>query len=148
MPKATAVLGYGAAMFVLACFLRVAPATAAELDVQISKLRSAQGKVIVCLFKEAQDFPACDKQVPFRRLELSASTQPLTAIFRDIPDGSYAVAAAHNETGKLELNFLGIPKFGVGLKTGGWSLLGPGSFAKNSIDLRGRAQVDVEMRYF
>jgi uncharacterized protein (DUF2141 family) len=124
-------------------------AHAADIEISVAKLRTTNGKVVVCVWNQEADFPACDQQQPFRKAEMSAA-EPKLIVFADVPDGTYAVSAYHDETGKLERNFIGIPKFGVGFRADGWPYpIGKPSFVKNKFDLTGkRIKIDIEMKYF
>jgi uncharacterized protein (DUF2141 family) len=108
-------------------------AHAADIEISVAKLRTTNGKVVVCVWNQ----------------EMSAA-EPKLIVFADVPDGTYAVSAYHDETGKLERNFIGIPKFGVGLRADGWPYpIGKPSFVKNKFDLTGkRIKIDIEMKYF
>ena len=102
------------------------------------------------LWKDETNFPACDQNQPFRRIEVLAAAQQKTAVFGDLPNGTHAISAMHDENGKLERNMIGMPKFGVGLKPDGWPYpIARPSYAKNRFDLvGGRHKITIEMRYF
>lgn len=86
------------------------------LSVKVSELRNAEGSVFVCLWRaEDKGFPRCDKGSPFKKL--NAKSHNPVVMFSDVPSGNYAVSVFHDEkdTGKMETNFLGFPKSGIGV---------------------------------
>ena len=88
------------------------------------------------LWKDETNFPACDQNQPFRRIEVLAAAQQKTAVFGDLPNGTHAISAMHDENGKLERNMIGMPKFGI--KPYVWPYpIGKPSFAKIKFNLAG-----------
>jgi len=89
----------------------------ATLTIKITGARNAKGQVGVALFQEAKGFPE-DASNAIRRQNVDIDPQSLSAeiVFRDIPQGIYAVSVRHDENmnGKLDKNFVGIPKEGYG----------------------------------
>lgn len=94
------------------------PADAARLIVTIDGLRNANGDVYVALFSKPYEFP--DGDYSDAHVKLKARTTPLTVVFDNLPPGTYAVGAYHDEdgNGKLDTNFLGYPIEGYALSNG------------------------------
>src|SRR5438105_1664158 len=102
----------------LALVLIAGPASAARIIVTISGLHSAQGNVFVGLYANASKFlngNQCDAQKRVR-----ASTGPITVVFDNLPPGTYAIGAFHDENANdhLDTNFLGLPLEGYALSNG------------------------------
>ena len=136
-------------LLVATAALLPAMALAADLEVTISKLRNTAGKVIICVWNSAADFPACDVKQPFRRAEISAAAVPKLVTIADLPDGDYAIVAMHDEGNGLKRSTFGFPLFGVGLKSDGWPWpIGRPSYARNAVRLTGKTTLTIEMRYF
>jgi uncharacterized protein (DUF2141 family) len=94
------------------------PASAARIIVTIDGLHSAQGDVFVGLYATPSKFlngNQCDAQ---RRVR--ASRRPITVVFDNLPPGTYAVGAFHDENANdhLDTNFLGLPIEGYALSNG------------------------------
>lgn len=84
------------------------------IRVQITGLRNERGQVICALFASAEDFPKrYDRAVARAIAKIDAGHA--TCEF-EAPPGTYAVSALHDENsnGKLDTNWLGIPREGVG----------------------------------
>ncbi|HJT01783.1 MAG TPA: DUF2141 domain-containing protein [Terriglobales bacterium] len=85
------------------------------IHVGIEGLRSDRGQVLCGLFSSAADFPKkADRAVAHAKS--SIADRHAMCEFQDVPPGTYAVSVFHDENlnGKLDTNFLGIPREGVG----------------------------------
>ena len=84
------------------------PASAARIIVTIDGLHSAQGNVFVGLYATPSKFLNGNQSDAMRKVR--ASTGPITVAFDNLPPGTYAVGAYHDENGNdhLDTNFLGL----------------------------------------
>lgn len=100
------------------------PVLAADLTVKLSGIKSTDGSVRVQLFSQADAFP---DGAPDQQQVLPASTDGVTATFKDLAPGEYAVGAYHdaNDNEKLDANFMGMPTEDVG-NSGEKALAKPG----------------------
>ena len=115
----------------LACAASLAAeAAAADLEVRIEGLRSADGQVRVALHRQVPEgaFPSDDSVVAasFRR----AAQGAVRVVFADVVPGAYAVAAFHDADGDgaLNQNVVGMPTEGHGFSNGARGFMGPPSF--------------------
>ena len=110
-------------------------AAAADLEVRIEGLRSADGDVRVALHRQLEDgnFPADDGVVGAIMRPSASGT--VRVIFADVAPGAYAVAAFHDADGDgaLNQNFLGMPAEGYGFSNGAVGFMGPPSFADAAV---------------
>lgn len=105
--------------FAAAAFVFVAgPASAARIIVTIDGLKSAQGNVFVGLYASPAKFLQGNQTDAQRRVK--ASTAPVTVVFDNLPAGTYAVGAFHDENANdhLDTNVLGLPTEGYALSNG------------------------------
>ena len=81
------------------------------LNIEILNVQKNQGKIVVEIYKDEASW----LESPFRKATLSTDGVSKTASF-NIPHGKYAISIYQdiNENGKLDMNFLGIPKEPVG----------------------------------
>ncbi len=81
------------------------------LKMVILNVQKNRGKIVVDIYKDKSDW----LKIPFRKIILSTDESSKTASF-DIPQGKYAVSIYQDisENGKLDQNFLGIPKEPIG----------------------------------
>ncbi len=89
----------------------------ATLTVLITGARSAKGKMVVWLFKDAPGYPSDTSKI-FRQqsVDVDPSTKTAQVIFKDLPQGTFALTVLHDENnnGKMDKNFFGIPKESYG----------------------------------
>ena len=87
------------------------------LTVRVTGARNSKGKIGVTLFQNAEGFPDdASKAIRQQSVEIDAKTMSTQVTFKDIPQGTYAVSVLHDENGngKMDKNFVGIPKEGYG----------------------------------
>jgi uncharacterized protein (DUF2141 family) len=87
------------------------------LTVRVTGARNAKGKIGVTLFQDAQGFPDdTSKAIRQQSAEIDPKTMSAQITFKDVPQGTFAVAVLHDENsnGKMDKNFVGIPKEGYG----------------------------------
>jgi uncharacterized protein (DUF2141 family) len=73
-----------------------------------------------------------------------------TCQFENIPSGTYAVSVFHDENsnGKLDTNFLGIPREGVGASNNAKGHLGPPKFSAAAFHHSGsRTALKITVKY-
>lgn len=100
-----------------------------DCTVQITGLKSNSGKCIVYLYKDKKGFPIEPKYAVATTSALIKDSKAL-AVFKGISSSEYAISVVHdeNDNGKLDTNFLGIPKEGIGTSNNAKSTLGPPSY--------------------
>jgi uncharacterized protein (DUF2141 family) len=98
----------------------------ADLSIQIDKLQSTNGNLMIALYDNAANFPL--KPVQARKLPVQQGEQQLQ--FKDLPTGDYAVAVYHdaNSNGQIDKNEIGIPTEGYGFSNNAAGKKGPPSF--------------------
>lgn len=104
--------------FAAALLFMAGPASAARIVVTIDGLHSNQGNVFVGLYAGPAKFLQGNQSDAQRKVR--ASTGPVTVVFDNLPPGTYAVGAFHDENGNdhLDTNFLGLPTEGYALSNG------------------------------
>lgn len=111
-------------------FLWAAAGHAADLEVELQGIHSADGQVLVALHRETPraDFPSDATVVA--NAAAPAATDAVVVVFRGLPAGTYAVAAFHdaNGDGELNANFVGMPTEGYGFSNDARGFMGPPAF--------------------
>lgn len=125
-------IGYAAPILVLAILpisaQAEAPASQTSVEVDISGVRNAKGKVLVCMTANPKAFPDCGKDPKSRKLALPAGPS-LVARFDDVSPGTYAVALIHDENGNNRMDVaLFLPREGFGMSRNPKIGIGPPSF--------------------
>jgi uncharacterized protein (DUF2141 family) len=114
-----------------------APSTG-TLTVNLSNFRNDKGNAVVELFYGEKGFP----KLPERALKIiyvPIKAKRATAIFENLPPGEYAVSVYHDENNnrKMDTNFFGIPKEGVGASNNARGHFGPPMYSDAKFNFNG-----------
>ena len=140
-----------AGSLVVACgALGQTPAPAENVvHVEISGLRNDHGQMLCALFSSAEAFPKkADKAVV--RLTAKIAERQATCDFIGVAPGTYAISVVHDENanGKLDTNFIGMPREGVGASNDAKGHMGPPKFGAASFPYRGgRLELKIHVKY-
>jgi uncharacterized protein (DUF2141 family) len=104
--------------FALALVFTAGAASAARIIVTIDGVHSTQGNVFVGLYASPSKFLVGNQTDAMKRV--TASPGPITVTFDNLPPGTYAVGAYHDENANdhLDTNLLGLPTEGYALSNG------------------------------
>lgn len=121
----------------------------ATITVEITGLRSSDGKVGISLFRSEEGFPG-DSEKAIERAYIEIENQSATVIFEDLLPGNYAIAVYHDEDedGEIETNFIGIPKEGTGSSNNPKARMGPPRYEDCKFDIATTNYLKIEMKYF
>lgn len=117
------------------------------VEVTVTGVRNAAGHVLVAVCDQASFLaPTC----PYRG---RAPARPGAVLVRvtGVPAGTYAVQAFHdeNDNGKLDRNFLGMPREGMGFSRDAPMRFGPPDFAAAAVTLTAEGgALSFALRYF
>jgi len=128
----------GIFLFSTSLFAQSGAARENVLRVEIDGLRNARGQVVCALFSSARDFPKkAEKAVAHATSSIVHGGA--TCEFQSIASGTYAVSVFHDENsnGKLDTNFMGIPREGVGASNNAKGRFGPPKFAAAAFQYSG-----------
>jgi uncharacterized protein (DUF2141 family) len=121
------------------------------IHVEIKGLRNDKGQMLCALYSSAQteSFPKkADKAVA--RLSAPIAERQAICDFMGIHPGTYAVSVVHDENsnGKLDTNFIGMPREGVGASNDAKGHMGPPKFSAASFRYDGgRLDLTIHIRY-
>ncbi len=122
-------------------------ASANELTVAVSGLRSLEGVVHIAVYDREDAFPS-------RQALAGTAVEPagdgVLAVFSDLPEGRYAVAVFHDENanGRFDRGPFGLPREGFGFSNDAPVLFGPPSFRQAAVALPEEGKtINVRMRY-
>ena len=125
-------------MKMLAIVLFIAGTTTAQLKVEVQDARNDEGLIRVALWAGAKGFPREVTMAKQRRQGKPVSRRVVLE-FADLTPGRYVVTAIHDENsnGKLDANFVGIPKERYGFSNGARGKLGPPPFSEAEFSYEG-----------
>lgn len=115
----------------------------------IERLHSDRGQVVCALFSDADAFPKRIDRA-FARTSARILAGHAMCEFPQVPAGTYAISVFHdeNENGKLDTNWLGIPREGVGASNNPAPRMGPPKFAAARFQYsEGSMNVEIIVRY-
>jgi uncharacterized protein (DUF2141 family) len=110
------------------------------IHVKVLNIRNSTGTVDCALFDSPNGFPIEALNLAMNAVVIRVrNTKVVRCNFEDIPPGTYALAVIHDENmnGKLDTNWLGIPKEGYGFSNGVKAFLGAPSFSAASFKYDG-----------
>ncbi|MCB9637965.1 MAG: DUF2141 domain-containing protein [Myxococcales bacterium] len=119
------------------------------IHIHIKGLRSNKGFVSITLFNSAKGYPM-RPQHAVARLQLKLKSDKALFVFRDLPFGRYAAAAYHDENGngKLDTNWIGIPREGTAASNDAKGFMGPPKFRDANFPLsRKSLTISMKMNY-
>ena len=116
------------------------------LEVVVKNIKNDQGVLMVGIFNNEKTFT----RKVWKGEKPKAQTGTMTIVFQDIPAGAYAISVFHdaNENGKLDTNFMGIPKEGFGFSNDAMGSFGPPSFELARFDCPPGHPISVTLKYF
>ena len=109
------------------------------IHVKILNIRNSTGTVDCALFDSPEGFPIEVLRSATNVMVIKVRKTQARCDFEDIPPGTYAIAVIHDENmnGKLDTNWLGVPKEGYGFSNDVKALLGVPSFSAASFEYNG-----------
>jgi uncharacterized protein (DUF2141 family) len=119
------------------------------IHVEIGGLRNDKGQVLCDLYSSADGFPKNgDKAVAHAKAPISSAHA--VCEFPDVKPGTYAVSVFHDENsnGKLDTNFMGMPREGVGASNKAKGHFGPPKFDAAAFRFSGgRLEMKITITY-
>jgi uncharacterized protein (DUF2141 family) len=122
-----------------------------SLEVNFSKLKSSKGQVCMSLFSGASGFPRAEQGASIVSRRCAPIIQGTAQVIFNVPYGNYAIAAVHDTNGdmKLNSNFLGIPKEGIGFSNNPRVRTKPPSFVESQfLVTNAKTRLQIQMQYF
>ena len=143
------ILAIAAAFLAITSTARAQTPQKNQIHVEIGGLRNDKGQVVCALFSSAADFPKNAQKAVFRTTAPIADRQAVCE-FHEVAPGNYAVSVFHDENsnGKLDTNFMGIPREGVGASNNAKGHFGPPKFAAAAFRFEGgRFELKITIGY-
>lgn len=120
------------------------------IHVTILNIRNSTGTVDCALFDSANGFPVDVLRSAMRLVAMKVPDTEARCDFESIRSGSYALVVLHDENmnGKLDTNWLGIPKEGYGFSNDVKATFGAPSFSAASFSYDGQTlDMTITLRY-
>lgn len=120
-----------------------------NLIVIVHKIRNHSGQMGFLLFNSKEGFPNHPEKALVSAF-IKVVADSIEHTFINIPLGSYAISAFHDENNdkKVNSNFLGIPKEGIGVSNNIKGSFGPPKFDDAKFDFARSAQtINISLTY-
>lgn len=116
------------------------------LEVTIVGIENDKGEILLGLFSNEKDF----LKHPVRGEKYKSAPGTIKVTLQGVTSGTYALSVVHdaNTNGRIDTNFVGIPKEGFGFSNDAMGLMGPPGFQKASFHWTGKESVVIHLRYF
>ena len=134
---------------VLASLNLPAAANAAELEVEITDVRSADGMVRLALYNDPDKFPKRSGSIAGG--DVVAVKGSVVYVFRNLPPGLYAVAIYHdaNANRRFDKNALGLPREGFGFSNDARPVFSAPGFDAAAVTLKApRTRIKISLAYW
>lgn len=129
------------------------PARAAEpgnIELKL-EIQAHKGPIYCRLFASAKGYPMKGEHAQ-KTMKADVKATTATCRFIGVPPGSYAIMAFHdlNDNGKLDTNWMGIPREGVVASNNAKGRMGPPSFKDASFKLEagGTFSQSLKVKYY
>jgi uncharacterized protein (DUF2141 family) len=119
------------------------------IHVEVVGMRNEKGQVSCALYSAADGFPK-EGQKAIQHTTSPISDKKASCEFQGIATGTYAVSVFHDENsnGRLDTNFLGIPREGVGASNDAKGHMGPPKFNAAAFQFAGgRISLKITIHY-
>jgi uncharacterized protein (DUF2141 family) len=104
----------------------------ADLTVLATGFDSDKGELRIALYNSKPGFSRNDATGAFMAVATGITAKKAMFVFENIPPGTYAIKAFHDENGnqRLDTNFLGIPRERYAFSNNARGLFGPPAYEK------------------
>jgi uncharacterized protein (DUF2141 family) len=105
-----------------------------SITVNIKDVGNNDGKMFLALYNTDADF----LNTSFKGMQSAIENEQCTVTFQNIPAGVYAVSIFHdeNDNGKMDSNFMGIPKEDYGCSNDASGFMGPPKWDDAKFELK------------
>ena len=114
------------------------------VDVTITGIENTDGNVEIGIFNSKSTFAIFGKEIQGAKVKPTKKGS-LNYTFENLPNGTYAIAAWHDENGnqKLDKNIFGVPKENYGFSKNIYGIFGPPDFEDVSFKVENGKVVEL-----
>ena len=121
-------------------------AQTSNITLKVTGIENAKGQMSIALYDSADDFPGTEKYVKALFKDVDSTT--FAYVFRDIPNGTYAIAIYHDldSNDEMNKNWIGIPKEPYGFSNNAMGRMGPPDFEDAAFEVNGNIEVIIKLK--
>jgi uncharacterized protein (DUF2141 family) len=118
------------------------------IKVRVTSVHNKKGEVMLALFSYSKGFPY-ETSYAIQKQKGNAVNGVIELSFTDIPPGTYAIAMFHdtNHDGKLNTNFMGIPKEVYGVSNNTYNTFSAPGYKESSFSHNDLTELTIQMKY-
>ncbi len=135
--------------FILALIgvLLACPALAGSVTITIENAETAAGKIMVSLVQGEAEFKG--EASPIAALTRRAIAGPMGFVFKDLPDGEYALQIMHdvNDNDELDSNFIGMPTEPWAFSNNATGNMGPPAWRDVKFLIQGDVEQSIRLNH-
>lgn len=122
-------------------------AQANKQTIFFTNIENTSGKIYIALYNKEADFPKKNKIFISKVVDVNGESQAV-AIFDNLATGTYAIAAFldENGNGKMDTNFLGIPKEKYGFSNNARPLMRAANFKEASFIVDKENTISIKLK--
>jgi len=115
------------------------------LSIQVNNVKSKNGKVNVAVYDSDESFLSFDHVL--KTNSVAAKKGSVVLNIPDLPAGEYALAVFHdeNDNGKLDTNWLGIPREKVAFSRAKMKTFGPPKFKECAFTMSSDREIHIDL---
>ncbi|HLO82475.1 MAG TPA: DUF2141 domain-containing protein [Chitinophagaceae bacterium] len=119
-----------------------------DIKVRVTQVNTKKGEVMLALFGSPKGFPY-ETSYAIQKIKGNTLNGVLELSFSHIPPGTYAIALFHdtNGDGKLNTNFMGIPKEGYGVSNNTYNTFSAPGYKESSFSHKDGTELTIQMKY-
>ncbi len=133
---------------ILSTVLLVTTLVANDITVEVNNILNQNGKLSMGLYNKNDDTFA-KRSSYYKGVDLNINDTKIIYTFKNIPNGTYAISALHdeNENQELDKNFLGMPKEGYGFSNNIRPTFRAANFDESKFAVDGDENIVIKMGY-
>jgi len=116
-----------------------------DLIITTSGYKNLKGAIFIAVYNSEQNYMQQDKASYLAIVKPTVDKTSYT--FKNVPAGVYAVTAFYdeNQNGKLDFNFIGVPKEKTGFSNNVRGFLGPAKYEKAKFNHTGNQEILINL---
>ena len=117
-----------------------------ELSIRIEGIKEVKGKMYIAVHNQESSFPGGEER--FREAVAEVADRAVSWKFDDLPAAKYAISIFHdvNNNGKMDTNWVGIPKEPYGFSTNPRIVLRAPRFEECSFAVEDAKSVTIQLK--
>jgi uncharacterized protein (DUF2141 family) len=130
-------------LFLISFVQEVTAQEAHTITVEFIGMESDKGNLYVALYNKEKDF--LKKSIKGEIVKIT--DKKATAVFKNIPEGEYAISAFHdeNDNKKMDTKIFGIPKEPIGMSNDAKGFMGPPKYKDAKFSVNGNVSLKITM---